>query len=290
MAKQFRTRTHGTSRQIGNKFALRPSRQALQQTLPKVSGKAHVHIPARDVELTLKIVNTKQLVPSHDGSRKDFEASVQHIIDMYKNGRTIPPLLVHRLPSGKYQLLDGHARAEAFRRLGVTRVPVVENGLMEKLSNAAKWVAEKGVKGVKAAWAMTKKVGHGIGKGIEKAAIAGARTAGRAEALQEEMKEAYSEAKEERPWEEKGEIAKHLEGTPKETGIESLPEAESTRPFSSPSPLMSSSSPLVSHPVAPMGRPPPAPRGTHAEVMVRPPFPKRKVRRACVEFPDDEEE
>lgn len=102
MSKQFRTRTHGTSRQIGNKFALRPSRQALKQNLPKVSGKANVHIPARDVELTLKVVKTSQLVPSHDGSRKNFEASVRHIIDMYKNGRTIPPLLVHKLPSGKY--------------------------------------------------------------------------------------------------------------------------------------------------------------------------------------------
>lgn len=227
--KQWRKRTRGTSRQLGQPFVLTPS-GTKRANLPKVEGIRQTY-PNKEIELSLRVVSTSKLVPTQRGFS---EPAVQHIMDMYRRSETILPLLVHRLPNGKYELLDGHARLEAYRRLGIKVVPVVENSFLSRLSNVAKWTKEKAVAGTRKAWNVAKRVerfgvrkGKELGAMTEKVAVAGGRFAGRLEALPSEVSEAYEEAKEERPWEEKGEIAKHLEAKPK-------PSEDTGKPFSTP--------------------------------------------------------
>ena len=69
---------------------------------------------------------------------------------MYKRGETIPPILFHK-EKGKTYLLDGRARLEAFKRLGIKNIPAVENGLLSSVKsglskgfNIAKTTAQVG--------------------------------------------------------------------------------------------------------------------------------------------------
>jgi hypothetical protein len=104
-----------------------------------VQGSLHVHkdirvnVPENPVDLSLKIVNVSEL-PQANKNRKDFEASVRHIMQQYHSGKTIPPILIHK-ENGRWTIKDGNARVEAYRRLGVTRIPAVENSLSDVLSH-----------------------------------------------------------------------------------------------------------------------------------------------------------
>lgn len=178
--QSWRTRTQGTSRQKGKHFQLiavgkrkaqlprisgRPSsihdkastseiREFLTKSLmhaktsPEdyakyVSGSLHkdvqVTVPSRKVDLSLKVVDVRELPPVNK-RRKDFEASVRHIMQMYHSGKTIPPILIHKLPNGNWSILDGNARVEAYKRLGVTSIPAVENSIGETLSHIGKFL------------------------------------------------------------------------------------------------------------------------------------------------------
>ncbi len=70
-----------------------------------------------------------------DPNPENFEARVQHFIKMYNEGETIPPILFHRMENGKIKILDGRARLEAFRRLGIPRIPAVENGILSSIKS-----------------------------------------------------------------------------------------------------------------------------------------------------------
>lgn len=110
-----------------------------------VEGSLHTHkdiqvkVPSHKVDLSLKVVNIADLPPV-DGRRKDFEASVQHIMKMYRNGETIPPILIHQKLDGSWSILDGNARVAAYRRLGIVHVPAVENSIGETLSHIGKYL------------------------------------------------------------------------------------------------------------------------------------------------------
>lgn len=230
--QQWRKRTRGTSRQVGQPFILMPS-GTKRANLPKVQGVRQSY-PSKEIELSLRVVSTNKLIPTQRGFS---EPAVMHIMDMYRRNETIPPLLVHRLPNGTYELLDGHARLEAYWRLGITAVPVVENSLFGKLSNVAKWSKEKAVAGTRKAWKVAKRVerfgirkGKELGAMTEKAAIAGGRFAGRVAALPSEVSEAYEEAKAERPQREE-----EAEEVPTERSRQGKPlPKESGKPFSTP--------------------------------------------------------
>jgi hypothetical protein len=88
--------------------------------------------PAHRVDYKLKTLDTDKIRWS-EKHPVNLEPRVQYFIDMYKRGQTIPPILVHKLPNGKYEVLDGHARLEAFKRLGVKKIPAVENLIGEIL-------------------------------------------------------------------------------------------------------------------------------------------------------------
>jgi hypothetical protein len=80
---------------------------------------------------------------------------------MYNEGETIPPILFHRMEDGKIKILDGRARLEAFRRLGIPRIPAVENGILSSIKAGVKKLVSgtKGFKeGVKVASGMSDKV------------------------------------------------------------------------------------------------------------------------------------
>ena len=106
-------------------------------------------------------------MPSEDA--KDLDRRAEHFVDMYKNGQTIAPILVHRLPSGEYRILDGHARAEAYRRLGVTSVPAIENLSLSGVTEKIKKIGAMGVRGFKGAYHVGKgavKEAHKLERGI----------------------------------------------------------------------------------------------------------------------------
>ncbi len=86
--------------------------------------------PQKTVELKLVDMDMDKIVPSQD-KPANLDQRAEHFMEMYRKGETIPPMLVHRLPNGKYEIVDGHARYEAYRRLGVKKIPVVENGLLD---------------------------------------------------------------------------------------------------------------------------------------------------------------
>jgi hypothetical protein len=91
--------------------------------LKQVSGSQKY--PSRRVDFHIKNVPTSRI--SFSEKPEDLDRRAEHFIDMYQSGKTIPPILVHKLPDGKYEVLDGHARLEAYRRMGIEKIPVVEN-------------------------------------------------------------------------------------------------------------------------------------------------------------------
>jgi len=101
---------------------------------------------AEPVNLKLIKVRADQL-DSYTSNRPDFEDSVQFHIDEIRNGKTITPILIHKLPSGRYQILDGNARVEAYRRLGITSYPAVEN-ILAAIGSAIGAVAAGAIEGV----------------------------------------------------------------------------------------------------------------------------------------------
>jgi ParB-like chromosome segregation protein Spo0J len=131
---QWRKRTHGTRRQLGKSFILLPSQQKLKSRLPMISGKKRfikrlivpTANPCRKVLLSLKHIDLSKLVPS-EKKPIDLERRAQYFVDMHNEGRTIPPILIHKLRDGSYQILDGHARVHAYRKLGIAKIPAVEN-------------------------------------------------------------------------------------------------------------------------------------------------------------------
>lgn len=86
--------------------------------------------PERNVVLKLKLVNLDDV---HAGEKRfDVEKRSQYFYNMYKSGKTVPPILVHQESDGSYRIMDGHARFHALKRLyretgTLPYAPVVEN-------------------------------------------------------------------------------------------------------------------------------------------------------------------
>lgn len=52
----------------------------------------------------------------------DSENNVRNIMRSVKKGRDVPPILVMKTPGG-FQVIDGHHRLEAYKRLGKKSIP-----------------------------------------------------------------------------------------------------------------------------------------------------------------------
>jgi hypothetical protein len=138
---KWRTRVRGTKNQVGKPFILDgTSSQTKKARLPKLKGKAVVRYPTgRTVRYTVEDMPIEQLDTQTsvilDPNPENFESRVQHFVGMYNRGETIPPILFHRMKDGKIKILDGRARLEAFRRLGIPRIPAVENGILSSIKS-----------------------------------------------------------------------------------------------------------------------------------------------------------
>jgi hypothetical protein len=108
-------------------------------------------MPARTVEFKLVQVPVKDVAFS-EMQPVDLDRRATFFMDMYRNGKTIPPILVHKLPDGKYEVIDGHARLEAYRRLGVTEIPAVENSIADIFKKIGSGVKQVGVGVAKGAY------------------------------------------------------------------------------------------------------------------------------------------
>jgi hypothetical protein len=140
--------------------------------LPKVTGhvKGHLEVtqPERVVKLALVKVKTNELIP-RESHPVDIENRAQYFVDAYKRGLTIPPILVHKLPNGKYEILDGHARVEAYRRLGVKEIPAIENSILEKLGAGAKKAGHFLASGARVASKVVTHTGKALEEGLSQA-------------------------------------------------------------------------------------------------------------------------
>jgi hypothetical protein len=119
--------------------------------------------PAHSVDLKLTTVNVDELEPTQHSP--DLDKRSMYFQDAIDRGETIPPPLVHRLPDGTIQIIDGHARVDAFRKKGIKEIPVVENGLTDVLKSAGHALSS-GVKHVASG------VGHAV-SGFSKGASSG---------------------------------------------------------------------------------------------------------------------
>jgi hypothetical protein len=71
-----------------------------------------------------------------DDKNEKLHKRADKFVDMYKKGSTdVPPITVYKLPNGKYEIHDGHARVAAFRKMGIKKIPAV---VIKKGSGTAK--------------------------------------------------------------------------------------------------------------------------------------------------------
>lgn len=112
-----------------------------------------VNTPAKTTHLKLTTIKTDSVKFSQDPHNLNERSA--YFEDAIKRGKTIPPILVHKLPDGKYEVVDGHARLQAYRNLGVKEIPAVENSIGEVLG----------------------KIGKGLGKAVRVGAKATIKTA-----------------------------------------------------------------------------------------------------------------
>jgi hypothetical protein len=132
--------------------------------------------PGRNVDLKVISVDTTDLIDS-DTEKRNLSHRADHFVDLMHQGKTIPPPLVHKLPNGKYEILDGHARIEAYRRMGVKQIPVVENFSFGQLGRGIKSAFSGLGKGLKSGVSAPSdaptalKIGSQLGSGSKKAAV-----------------------------------------------------------------------------------------------------------------------
>jgi hypothetical protein len=120
-----------------------------------------VEVPQRTVELRLIQAEDKDVVitPREGETQQQLDKRSQHFVEVYRRGGLIPPPLLHQLPDGKFEVVDGKARANAYRMLKVQSYPANENGI---LSDIGKGFANAVRGGAKLA-------GEAIGTGVASA-------------------------------------------------------------------------------------------------------------------------
>lgn len=123
--RKWRTRTSGSSRQLGKHFMIEET-ATKRMNLPRIKG---VKSQAQDVVFNIKNVPIEDIQWSENPV--NLEERIQRFMTMYENGVTIPPITVTKTPDGKYRVLDGHVRLETFKRLGFTRIPANINASLE---------------------------------------------------------------------------------------------------------------------------------------------------------------
>jgi hypothetical protein len=61
-----------------------------------------------------------------DDKHEKLHVRAEKFVKMHNDGKTdVPPITVYKLPDGRYEIHDGHARVVAFRKLGLKKIPAV---------------------------------------------------------------------------------------------------------------------------------------------------------------------
>lgn len=83
---------------------------------------------------TIKSVNIQDLLPfkDHPFKLRDGEER-EELMTSIKVNKIIEPLIVrHILTDGKYEVISGHRRLDALKRLGINEVPVIIKNLSDE--------------------------------------------------------------------------------------------------------------------------------------------------------------
>jgi hypothetical protein len=110
-------------------FASQPSRREPRAKTYRVEQKNNVVTVTRpsghSVELKMTSVDPNELVATKPSGY--LGDRIIHFVELLKRGEKIPPIVIHKREDGKYEILDGHARVAAYKRLKIRHIPAVEN-------------------------------------------------------------------------------------------------------------------------------------------------------------------
>src|SRR3990172_4353361 len=93
------------------------------QLIQNSQNKVMVTYPEHTVSYRMILLNPSEIDFS-ETKQDNLERRSEYFIDMYKRGKQIPPILVHQKPDGRYEVIDGHARLEAYKKMDVKVIPV----------------------------------------------------------------------------------------------------------------------------------------------------------------------
>lgn len=82
---------------------------------------------------SINTVSIDDLIPGKLQPRKIFDQNkIKELADSIVSNGLIQPIIVSRLPDGKYSIIAGERRYRACRLAGVTQVPVIQKNIDEK--------------------------------------------------------------------------------------------------------------------------------------------------------------
>lgn len=125
MGTEWRRRTVGSRRQVGQAFMLEPHGD--KRNLPK--GGLVVVTPPIPRKLNMGKASVKELPATHYTEKTD-KSRIAEFMDMIARGIPLSPPVIHKKPDGSYEVIDGKHKVEAYRRMGYKQIPVVENATL----------------------------------------------------------------------------------------------------------------------------------------------------------------
>jgi hypothetical protein len=129
--QKWKTRTKGTSAQVGTHYIDMP--RGDKSKLPK--GGLVVVTPPVARRLELAWVKTKN-IPKTDYKNKKDNERIAEFMDMIERGIPLAPPVIHILPNGDYEVIDGKHKVEAYRRLGYKKFPATMNATVAEIAKA----------------------------------------------------------------------------------------------------------------------------------------------------------
>jgi hypothetical protein len=128
--RNWKTRVKGTNAQIGTHYVEEP--RGDKSNLPK--GLLVVTPPvARRLELAWVKTNN---IPKTDYKNKKDNERIAEFMDMIARGIPLAPPVIHILPNGDYEVIDGKHKVEAYRRLGYKKFPATMNATVAEIAKA----------------------------------------------------------------------------------------------------------------------------------------------------------
>jgi len=126
---QWRRRIRGSKRQLGKPFPLLEKKKLPKLDVPSMALRYAQRKHWRKLNPESAITKIIRVDPNELVFREkkpvDLQRRAQYFIRMHMDGRPIPPILVYKIPGGRYKIYDGHARVYAFRLLGIKSIPAI---------------------------------------------------------------------------------------------------------------------------------------------------------------------